>query len=376
MKIAMPSSDSIRLLIALPGLHRVARGAEIALEELARALVVHHGFQVTLVGSGPARNGEPYRYRYAPCVDRWVFEGWPDIPYLRGQYAYEELTFAPGLARAYRPGDFDATMTCGYPYTNWVLRGRRADRWARRPRHIFVTQNGDWMVRGVNWEFKHFGCDGLVCVNPEYYQRHQNRYASVLIPNGVEVRRFCPGPGRRELFGLPPEGPVVVMVSALIPSKRVLEGIACVAALPEVHLAIVGDGELRRQVEQTGRRLLGARFTRLSLNRQQMPDLYRCADVVLHMSREEPFGNVHLEALASGVSVVAHDSPTTRWILQDAGFLVDTHDSAAVGRAILAGLGSRSPQDVEYRRELVRRRYDWAAVAGQYAEFVSHICRI
>ena len=71
----MPAlSRPIRVLFALPGLHRVVRGAEVALEELARNVACIAGFEVTVIGSGPARLFEPYHYRRARCVPREWFE--------------------------------------------------------------------------------------------------------------------------------------------------------------------------------------------------------------------------------------------------------------------------------------------------------------
>ena len=61
----------------------------------------------------------------ADCSPEDLFERWPSLPYLRDHYGYEELSFAPGLLRTFSPRDFDLTVTCGYPYTNWVLRWRR-----------------------------------------------------------------------------------------------------------------------------------------------------------------------------------------------------------------------------------------------------------
>jgi len=258
---------------------------------------------------------------------------------------------------------------------NWVLRARRSDKSQHRPRHVFVTQNGDWMVRGLNWEFRHFGCDGLVCVNAEHYERHCARYPSVLIPNGVDATVFSPGPGRREALGLAQAGKVVLMVSALIASKHVLEGIEAVAGLPEAQLVVAGDGELRREVDELGRRRLGKRFRRVVWPRNRMVELYRCADVFLHMSQEEPFGNVYLEALACGLGVVAHDTPTTRWMLEDAAFVVDTTNICAVRGALQKAWDCRDQAEIEYRRRLIQRRFSWEALARQYGEFLVRICR-
>jgi len=361
----------MRVLFALPGLHRVVRGAEVAFEEVARCIAKRSGFEVTLIGSGPPRSSEPYRYVQTACIARERFEKFPSVPYLRDHYGYEELSFAPGLIRTFSPGKFDVTVTCGYPYTNWILRWRRED---HRPRHVFVTQNGDWMVRSRNWEYKHFGCDGLICTNPDYYQCHQNRWPSVLIPNGVDPNVFCPGPAQRQRFGLPQDKPVVLMVSALASFKRVLEGIRSVSRLPQAWLVIAGDGEQRAEVEALGNRLMPGRFCRVTLPRCDMPHLYRSADVFLHMSQDEPSANAYIEALASGLPIVTHDRRVTRWTMEDQAVLVDTSDASAVVAALNRALTLRSETAVRGRRELVLRRFSWDAIAQQYCNFFETVC--
>ena len=64
------------------------------------------------------------------------------MPVLRNQFAYEEMTFVPALLRQYRPAEYDVTLTCSYPFTNWIL--RRPVWRGSRPPHVFVTENGDW----------------------------------------------------------------------------------------------------------------------------------------------------------------------------------------------------------------------------------------
>src|SRR5205814_9306269 len=125
------------ILIALPGLHRYNRGAEVALIAVARELSLL-GNKVTLVGSGHPRDSEPYTFIRASSVRREYFERFPSIPMLRNEYAYEELTFLPGLLWAYDPTQFDVTLACSYPFTNWAL--RRPVRAKSRPSHIFITE--------------------------------------------------------------------------------------------------------------------------------------------------------------------------------------------------------------------------------------------
>ena len=358
----------MRILLALPGLHRYDRGAEIAFMSIATELV-KSGETVTLVGSGSDRPTAVYKFLRAASVRREKFESFPKAPMLRSEYAYEELTFAPGLLWRYRPSDYDVTVTCSYPFTNWLL--RRPSLRGRRPAHVYVTQNGDWPAQATNSEYRFFGCEGLVCTNPEYYERNKDHWRCALIPNGVDCERFSPGPTRRQEFGLPQDRFVILMVSALIASKRVAAGIEAVSRLPEAHLVVAGDGPLRQDIDAAAGRLLPGRFTRLSVAPEQMPALYRSADVFLHLSKDEPFGLVFLEAMACGIPVVAHDSPRLRYIAGDDEFLLDSDDPEAIAqqieRAHENGAGDAN------RRSAKAAAFSWASIAEKYRSFMDQI---
>ena len=111
----------MKILFALAGLHRVNRGAEVAFISIANELA-KAGDAVTLIGCGPSVPETLYSYIQAKCISRENFRSFPSIPLLRSEYIYEELTFMPELLLRYRPSDYDVTLTCGYPFTNWLLR--------------------------------------------------------------------------------------------------------------------------------------------------------------------------------------------------------------------------------------------------------------
>jgi glycosyltransferase involved in cell wall biosynthesis len=354
----------MRLAFALPGFHRVERGAEVALLSVAQELAVM-GNSVTVFGSGEAREGTAYRFRHVPSIRRERFERFPFFPPLRSDVMWEDMTFAAGLLRHYRQADFDAVLTCSFPFTHLAL--RRPGKGAR-PLRIFVTQNGDWPARAGNAEYRLFDCDGLVCINPDYFEDNRARWRCALIPNGADLTRFAPGPPERERFGLPTDRPVVLMVSALIESKRVLDGIRAVAMLPDAHLVVAGDGHLRNEAEALAARLLPGRFSRLMLTAADMPALYRSADVFLHMSLTESFGNVFVEAMACGLPIVGHDTPRLRWIVGDSPFLCDTQEEAALAAA-LDGAARRGAGDADP----AVARFAWPAIASEYARFLREL---
>ncbi len=359
-------------MFALSGLHRVLRGAEVAFQSIAQEIATAPGWEVTVFGSGTPEPGRAYEFRQSRCVRRERFERWPkNLPLLRNECAYEELSFALGLLPKYSPKDFDVTVTCTFPYVNWALRARDSRR--HRPAHVFVTQNGDWPAFDDRREFKWFSCDGLVCTNPEYHERNKDRWRTALIPNGVDPDVFEPGPRDRARFGLPATAPVALVVSALIPSKRVVEGIRCASQVDDLHLVVAGDGPLRDEVDRTGQDMMGERFRRITVPREAMPDLYRCADAFLHMSQDEPSANAYIEALATGLPIVTHDRLVTAWTFDGTALLVDTSDTDAVVNALGRAIDASRPEQVSARRELVHRRFSWSGIARSYREFFGDI---
>jgi glycosyltransferase involved in cell wall biosynthesis len=360
----------MRILFALPGLHRFDRGAEVVFESVANEIALRGEHQVVLAGSGETRPGRAYEFIHVPAVSRYRFERWPKVPFLRNEFMYEELTFAAALATLRTLSTFDLTMTCSHPYTSLAL--RRPHFGKRRPAHIYVTQNSDWAAYGNGAEPRLFNCDGLICTNPLFLERNQQRWPrSTLIPNGIDPGRFCPGPQQKAALGLPTDRPIVLMVSALEPGKRVLEAMRAMADVPEAYMVVAGDGPLREEVDRLAADLLPGRFMRGTFRHDQMPDLYRSADLFLHTKIIESFGNVYIEALSCGVPVVAHDDEVTRWILGDYARLVDSTSPQALTAAIRETLQSPPPGD--QASAWAHARYAWPVVAGKYANFFAEV---
>jgi len=351
----------MRMLFALPGFHAQDRGAEVALLAVARELA-RGGDAVTVMGGGLERPGEPYRFVHVPMVDRRKFEKAPHFPPFRSDVMWEDATFGASMLTRYRPGDFDVAVTCNFPFTHLAL---RRPTFGVAPLQIFVTQNGDWPARSRRSEYRLFRCDGLVCTNPDYQEANKDRWPTALIPNGIDLARYRSVTPDRAGLDLPAGVPIVLMVSAFIDTKRVADGIRAVAKLPDAHLVVAGDGPLRAEVDALAAQLLRGRFKRLTLTAPDMPRLYASADAFLHMSLLESFGNVFVEAMASGLPIVGHDTPRLRWIVGDRDTLCDTEDlnatADALRRALAIGRGPQDPRAADF---------GWPSIAARYRSFI------
>jgi glycosyltransferase involved in cell wall biosynthesis len=371
--------DRMRVCFALPGLHCINRGAETTFESVGEQLAADPAFEVTLIGAGPEIPSRNYRYLQALTRMRNHFESWPRLPLVRNPYRWEELSFIAGLQSVYSAADYDCTITCSYPFVNWRLRANRRN---GAPAHIFVTQNGDWPARGTGREYLFFGCDGLICTNPEFFERHRNKWNATLIPNGVAVDKFSSAKPDRGALGLPADATVVLMAGALVPQKRIIDGITLLRGMRDLFLLIVGDGPMRAEVIRAAELAIPGRWRLLALPFQNMPTVYASSDLLLHMATEESFGNIYVEALAAALPVVAQDSMLTRWIFGAENgerlwgpnaWLVETNRHSHVVSALQSVLLRRRAH--KPAAAILAGKYSWETIARKYADFIREVVR-
>jgi glycosyltransferase involved in cell wall biosynthesis len=108
---------------------------------------------------------------------------------------------------------------------------------------------------------------------------------------------------------------------------------------------------------------LGPRCRISYLRSEQVAELYRLCDVMVHAALEESFGLSIVEAMAAACPVLIHDAPHFEWLAGSRGPLVDmTKGGALAARlarvragddpsAIEAAVAARAAQSVE--------RFDW-----------------
>ena len=193
-----------------------------------------------------------------------------------------------------------------------------------------------------------------------------------LWPRGVETDRFRPEARSldwRRARGLADDEVVVTFVSRLVKEKSVDVYADVVGHLRErgnVRGLVVGSGPEREAMEK---HLPGAVFTG-HLGGDELATAYASSDVFLFPSETETFGNVTLEAMASGCAAVCADAVGSASLVDagETGLLCPPRDTAAFVRAT-----SRLTSDAALRQRMGRKareralRYDWDAILGRLA---------
>ncbi len=249
----------------------------------------------------------------------------------------------PGLSRLLRFRDefFDRTVT------RWIL--DRADAVASVSRRdLDVLEE----IYGVDTERLHW------------------------VPNAVDVSKFPPRSGGMG------EDPVITFIGRLEPTKgadllpRIVQRLA--QAGLHFRLDIAGDGSLRSALESALREFDGRVRFLGSVEHERIPRILSHSDFLLVPSRVEGVPTVCLEALASGVPVLAADVGGIREVVQEGrtGLLCPPGDAegfAARARYLLdnrteaARLGRLGP-------EVVERDYSWAAVLPRVESLYAELC--
>ncbi len=186
----------------------------------------------------------------------------------------------------------------------------------------------------------------------------------VKIPNGVDLNKFNPQ-GEKITFNLP--RPVIISVGALVWYKHHERVIRAVRQLGEGSVLIVGEGEEKDKLKNLGRDFLGNRFKIVSLKYEDMPKVYRSCDLFTLPSWDrEAFGIAYLEALASGLGVVAPDDSQRREIIGEAGLFVDVTNPQKYAQAISQALQI----DWSKKARAQAEKFSWDKIAKDYEKII------
>jgi glycosyltransferase involved in cell wall biosynthesis len=197
-----------------------------------------------------------------------------------------------------------------------------------------------------------------------------------VIPNGVDLDEFHPGPEDRRALGLPTEVPLAAFAGDLrTPRKNLDTVLRALAEVPALHLAVAGAANgspFPALAEALG---VNARVHFLGF-RDDVPALMRAADLFVFPSRYEACALVLLEAMASGLPVVtARTTGGAELVCDDCGVVLDDPDDAErLAGALRRLVGSPARRHAMSQRARAQAQtLSWATMAERYLSLMHDV---
>lgn len=234
------------------------------------------------------------------------------------------------------------------------------------------------LKREARWEQENCSAADLVIVPSEYSKGVATSLYGVpeaqiaVVPNGIELDDWPVQPMPDD------QPPTVVCVAKMYPRKGIDDLIKAWRtvrdALPEARLRIVGDGQEEARYKAMAARLFptASPITFLGAKRpEEVRQEYRGCHVFCLPSRQEAFGIVYVEAMASGRPVVGTNAAAIPDVISDGGVTVPPRDPAALAETLIGLLRDRERcATIAKRGRAIAETLTWDASAIKFGELL------
>lgn len=338
----------------------VERGAEVFVHELATRLGKKH--KVKLIQSGSkVRTDVAYETEVVPFKIDWTV----DDP----RVSIKRRLFVDYWSRLV--GRFSAKVVLGLGSTdivipvdgNWESLNTRLWGWRTGAKVVITGHSGRGWDDRINLVSRPDAFVALSKYQTDWARKNSFGVKVVTIPNGIDLKKFGQG-ARKTPINL--ARPSVLCVGATELNKRLDLAIRAVSKMNKGSLLVIGDGVSKKEVVDLGNKLLPGRFKYLArVSRSDMPGIYANADLfTLPTVPWEPFGLVYLEAMASGLPVVAPDDPIRREIVGKAGLFIDPRNTDKYAEVMTQALAVKWGTGPRKQAE----KFSWEVVAEKYED--------
>jgi len=250
--------------------------------------------------------------------------------------------------------------------------------WLFNPMNIWVALRDRWMFGGGRYRRLVAISERVRTELKTYYGIPDDRI--VTIPNGVNLTRFNPNKGlrraeiRRE-FGIPADAQLLLFVGSRFRIKGLKYAIEALAKMnTKAYLLVVGNDTIA-PYKQLAEELQVSDRVVFAGGRGDLPEVYPAADAFVLPTLYETFALVCLEAMASGVPVLAAPVGGIEDYLRDGenGFHID-HDASDIAAKL-----DRLLMDPELHSRIRRagldtaNEYSWQKIADQYLSLFAEL---
>ena len=196
-----------------------------------------------------------------------------------------------------------------------------------------------------------------------------------VIPNGVDSERFSPSetPPEQQTLRLLTVGRLSITkrVEIIIDAVEILSSQGC-----QILLKIVGGGQMQQKLKQIVNEKNLDNIIEITgrIDTEQMPNIYRQNDIFISASKLEGMSNAMLEAMASGLPIIAARCEGTEELIAENGLVIENANAEEIARAIkklIEDRQLRSRMSIAARRQA--EQFTWGRIAEEYLNLYERI---
>jgi len=196
-----------------------------------------------------------------------------------------------------------------------------------------------------------------------------------VIPNGVDTERFSPPETTQEsqTLRLLTVGRLSVTkrVDILIDTVDILNRQGC-----KISFKIVGGGQMLQKLKQivTEKNLENIIEITGRIDAENMPKIYRQNDIFISASKLEGMSNAMLEAMASGLPIIATRCEGVEELIAENGLVVENANAGEIAKAVKKLIDDRqlrNQMSIAARKHA--EKFTWTRIAEQYLNIYERV---
>ncbi len=244
------------------------------------------------------------------------------------------------------------------------------------------THIKDWLhLKGVYDYVKPTfdSADATACVSKYYSELLYNKYS-------LKQEPYVIGNVLNPMFQYAPQIKnkvfTFIIIARITKIKRINHIITAVSKLKsngtDVFVHVAGDGALRASLEQQAKDLGVFENFKFhgNISREQVYDLLKKSNAVVHASVTETFGVVYTEALASGRPVVSAKNGGANELINDTnGILVEPDDPDSLAEGMKRMIDNFERYDCRAISETAISEFSEAAIASAYEKIYNDVIK-